>query len=232
MRILAVETATPLGSVSLVDEEVVILERESGAATTHSTWLLPAIGELLREAGLSPGEVDGFAVSAGPGSFTGLRIGLSTVKGLSLATGKPVVAVPTLDAMAEPVPPCPHLICPLLDARKEEVYVALYRHIPGGSLRRQGDCLVMPPRMLARMISENVFFLGNGVDHYRELLVELFGEKAFFASSNLRYPKATTVGQLGLRLLAQGRTEDVDGLEPLYVRLSEAELKNRDRSEQ
>jgi tRNA threonylcarbamoyladenosine biosynthesis protein TsaB len=231
MRVLAVETATPLGSVSLVDEGGVILERESGVAITHSTWLLPAIRDLLIEAQLSPGELDGFAVSVGPGSFTGLRIGLSTVKGLSLATGKPVVPVPTLDAMAELVPPCPHLICPLLDARKKEVYAALYRHLLGGPLHRQGDFLVLSPHALAHLIDEKVLFLGNGSDLYRELLVRLFGDKALFASANLRYPKAATVGQLGLRLLKQGCTEDLDGLEPLYVRPSEAELKRRSRSE-
>jgi tRNA threonylcarbamoyladenosine biosynthesis protein TsaB len=190
---------------------------------------MPAIGGLLKEAQLSPEEVDGFAVSAGPGSFTGLRIGLSTIKGLCLATGKPVVAVPTLDAMAELVPPCSHLICPLLDARKKEVYAALYRHLPEEEVRREGDYLVMDPRLLAEMIHQKVFFLGNGVDLYRDLLADLLGEKAAFAPAQLRHPRAAMVGRVGLRLLERGQSDSLDELEPLYVRPSEAELKKHGR---
>lgn len=230
MRVLAVETATPVGSVSLVGEEGVILESGSGAVTTHSTWLLPAIGDLMAAAQLSLEDVDGFAVSAGPGSFTGLRIGLSVVKGLSLATGKPLVAVPTLDAMAELIPFCRHLVCPILDARKKEVYSALYRHFPGGAVRRQSDYLVLPPRALAQMIAEKVLFLGNGVDRYRNLLAELLESKALFASDRFRHPRAAAVGMLGLRRLARGQIDDLNGLEPLYVRPSEAELKKLSRS--
>ncbi len=229
MRVLAVETATPLGSVSLVDEDGVILERESGAVSAHSTWLLPAIRDLLATARLSLEEVTGFAVSAGPGSFTGLRIGMSTVKGLALATGKPMVAVPTLDALAEMIPFCRHLVCPILDARKKEVYAALYRHLPRGGVRRQDDYLVLAPRDLACMITERVLFLGTGVDLYRDLMMELLGKKVLFASAHFRHPRASAVGRLGLRRLARGQADDLDRLEPLYVRPSQAELIRKGR---
>lgn len=231
MPILAVETATPQGSVSLVGEEGVILERQSGSTSSHAIWLQPAIRDLLADASFALEDVDGFAVSGGPGSFTGLRIGLSTVKGLSLATGKPVVAVPTLDAMAELVPASRQLICPLLDARKKEVYAALYRPLPGGILRRESDYLALAPRALAELIDERVLFLGNGLDLYGDLLADLLGEKAVFASKRFRYPRAAAVGRLGLRLLAQGQAGDLDELEPLYVRPSEAERKRRSSSQ-
>jgi tRNA threonylcarbamoyladenosine biosynthesis protein TsaB len=227
LPVLAVETATPQGSVSLVGEEGVILERQSGSNTTHAIWLQSAIRDLLAEAPFALEDVDGFAVSAGPGSFTGLRIGLSTVKGLSLATGKPVVAVPTLDAMVELVPVNQQLICPLLDARKKEVYAALYRRLPGGTLRRESDYLVLPPQALAELIDEKVLFLGNGVDVYGDLLADLLGKRAVFASKRFRHPRAAAVGHIGLRLLAQGQADDLDELEPLYVRSSEAEQKRR-----
>ncbi len=229
MLILEVETATPRGSVSLVDEKGVILEHDSSGAATHATWLLPAIRDLLEKAGISLEEVDGFAVSAGPGSFTGLRIGLSTIKGLCLATGKPVVAVPTLDAMAELAGSRQQLICPLLDARKKEVYAALYRHLPGEKIRRESRYLVMAPRALAEEIGEAVFFLGNGVDLYRDLLAELLEEKATFSSAELRHPRASLVGRIGLNLLQRGQSAHYDELEPLYVRPSEAELKKQGR---
>jgi tRNA threonylcarbamoyladenosine biosynthesis protein TsaB len=231
MLVLAVETATPVGSVSLVSEQGLIQERGSGTVTTHSIWLLPAIRDMLASARLILEEVDGFAVSSGPGSFTGLRIGLSVVKGLSLATGKPVVAVSTLDAMAELVPFCRHLVCPLLDARKKEVYAALYRFPSRGSVRRDSDNLVLAPSNLAQLIKEKVLFLGNGAQLHRDLLADLLGKNARFASARFRHPKAAAVGQLGLRRLAQAKTDDLDGLEPLYVRPPEAELRRLGRSQ-
>jgi tRNA threonylcarbamoyladenosine biosynthesis protein TsaB len=230
MMVLAVETATPVGSVSLVSDEGLIQERDSETVTTHSSWLLPAIRDMLVSARMTLEEVDGFAVSSGPGSFTGLRIGLSVVKGLSLATGKPVVAVPTLDAMAELIPFCRYLVCPLLDARKKEVYAALYRFPSRGSVRRDSDHLVLAPNNLVQMIKEKVLFLGNGAQLYRDLLRDLLGKKAIFASPRFRHPKASAVGQLGLHRLAQAKTDDLDALEPLYVRPSEAELKRAGRS--
>jgi tRNA threonylcarbamoyladenosine biosynthesis protein TsaB len=225
MRILAVETTTPLGSIGLVDEDGTILERDSGPVTAHSTWLLPALEGLMTEAGLTAGDVDGYAVSAGPGSFTGLRIGLSAVKGLALATGKPVVAVPTLEALAHAVRRCRVLICPILDARKNEVYAALYSRDGDGPLSCRHDERVLSPRALGGEISQRVLFLGTGVELYREVLEEILGKRALFASARFRYPRAAQVGRLGLRRLAQGQIEDPDTLEPRYVRPSEAELK-------
>ena len=228
MLVLAVETATPLGSVSLVDEGGVIAERDSGSVTTHSTWLLPAVGELLAEAGVSMRSIDGYAVSVGPGSFTGLRIGLSTVKGLALAAEKPLVGVSTLDALAGLVPRCRYLICPIIDARKKEVYAALYRH-RGEEIHRESDDFVLPPGTLADMLAERVLFLGTGGDLYRDVLTESLPGKALFASGRFRYPRAGSVGKLGLRRLAGGQVDPLDRIEPRYVRLSEAELKKAGR---
>jgi len=227
MRILSVETATPQGSIALADESGVLAEIRSEEGMTHARWLMPAIDRLFGMTGLSLEEIDGLAVSAGPGSFTGLRIGLSTVKGLALGAGKPVMAIPTLDVLARAVPPCRRLVCPILDARKGELYAALYGPSEGGQLSRRTPDMVLPPDRLAERIDRPVLFVGNGIEPYRAVLGGKLGRRALFASGRFRYPRADMVAQLALTRLARGRTDVLETLEPLYVRSSEAELKKR-----
>jgi len=227
MRILAVETATPQGSIALADDSGVLVEIQSPEGMAHARWLMPAIEQLFRETGLSLEEIDGLAVSAGPGSFTGLRIGLSTAKGLALAAGKPVVAVPTLDALARPVPSRRRLLCPILDARKKEVYAAFFHPDGKGGLTRQTDDLALPPDRLAERIAEPVLFAGNGIDPYRQVLEAVLGRRALFASKRFHFPRARAVAELGLIRLAGGRADALESLEPRYVRLSEAEMKRQ-----
>jgi tRNA threonylcarbamoyladenosine biosynthesis protein TsaB len=229
MRILAVETATPQGSVALADESGVLDEVRSPRGATHASWLMPAIERLLRTTRLSLEKIDGLAVSAGPGSFTGLRIGLSTVKGLALGAGKPVAAVSTLDALARSVPPCRRLLCTILDARKKEVYTAFFRFDGNGGMIRQTDDLVLPPDRLAERIGEPVLFAGNGIEPYRQALETALGRRALFASDRFHYPRAGAVAALGLIRLARGRADALETLEPRYVRASEAEIKHRER---
>jgi tRNA threonylcarbamoyladenosine biosynthesis protein TsaB len=191
---------------------------------------LPAIDRLLTASGTALGQVDGFVISAGPGSFTGLRIGMSTVKGLALASGKPVVAVPTLDVLAEAVPRCRLTICAILDARKKEVYAATYRRTSAAAMNRESNYMVLPPSDLARTISQRTLFVGNGIDLYEGLLREILKEKALFASGRFWHPRAVILGRLGLRRLACGDADKLDGLEPLYIRPSEAEIKKASRT--
>ena len=229
MRILAVETATPQGSIALVDDSEVLAVIRSPQGMIHARWLMPAIERLFRTTALSLEKIDGLAVSAGPGSFTGLRIGLSTIKGLALGAGKPVVAVPTLDALAHSVPTCRRLLCPILDARKKEVYAAFFRPDGGGGWKRQTEDLALPPDRLADRISESVLFVGSGIDPYRPVLKAALGRRALFASGRFRYPRAEVVAELGLIHLALGRSEPLETLEPRYVRASEAEIRRRER---
>lgn len=229
MRILAVETATLLGSIALADDSGVLAEIQSPEGMAHARWLMPAVESLFRQTGLSPQEIDGLAVSAGPGSFTGLRIGLSTVKGLALGTGKPVVAVPTLDALARSVPRCRRLLCPILDARKKEVYAAFFRPDEDGRPARRSDDLVLPPDRLAGRIDEPVLFIGSGIEPYRPLLSAALGRTALFASKRFHAPRAGAVAELALLRLAEGRPDAMETLEPRYVRPSEAEVKKRER---
>jgi tRNA threonylcarbamoyladenosine biosynthesis protein TsaB len=139
MKVFGIDTSTSCESVGLIDDGEVISDYLLNLPVTHSERLLGAIEFVLREARCPIENIDGWAIALGPGSFTGLRIGVSTVKGLALATGKPVAGVSILDVLASQIAPTPHLICPILDARKQEVYTAFYRYEEGSSLKRQSD---------------------------------------------------------------------------------------------
>src|SRR5688572_26806657 len=138
MRVLAVDTSTMAGGVALLEDDRVVGESLLDVRTTHSERLMLAIDRALTDAGWRPASVDGLAVAIGPGSFTGLRIGLAAVKGLALALACPIAGVPTLDAMAAGLPWASRPVCPILDARRDEVYASLYRW-DGGAMRREWD---------------------------------------------------------------------------------------------
>lgn len=217
MRVLAVETSTLAGGVALLDGESVRGEYLLDVRTTHSERLMSAIDRLLRDAGWSVQELQGLAVAVGPGSFTGLRIGLSTVKGLALALGLPVAPVPTLDAMAASLPWASLPVCPVIDARKGEVYTCLYRW-DGARMRREWEYLAISPGELARRLAEPVIVLGDGAAAIRSPLAHL-------ASPPRRSPSPAFVGSLGLERLRGGETVAAADLAPLYLRPSEAELR-------
>ncbi len=219
MRVLAVETSTLAGGVALLDGERVVAEYRLDVRVTHSERLMAVVDRVLADAGWAVADLQGLAVAVGPGSFTGLRIGLSTVKGLALALGLPVAAVPTLDAMAAALPFAALPVCPVLDARKGEVYCALYRW-DGIAMRRESDYLALALGELAARLQEPTVLLGDGAPAIRSAHARL----APFAC---RLPSPASVGALGLARLVQGQTVDAARLVPLYLRPSEAELKRR-----
>jgi tRNA threonylcarbamoyladenosine biosynthesis protein TsaB len=169
--------------------------------------------------------LDGWAISLGPGSFTGLRIGVSTVKGLSFATGKPVAGVSTLDVLASQIAPTSHLICPILDARKKEVYAAFYRYGEGDCLKRLSTYMAIRPEDLAKKIEQPTIFLGNGVKTYGDFLLSALPSLAIFPPALLHLPHGSTVAKLGFELLEKGERLDISAFTPIYVRPSEAEIK-------
>ncbi len=223
MLILGIETSTKTGSVAIVSDEAVVAQYSLNIEVTHSERLMSTVDRVLRDTGIAMAQLDGFAVAAGPGSFTGLRIGISTVKGLALATGKPVAAVPTLQALAWNIPYAAHPVCPLLDARKNEVYAALYRF--------EGEVLVplmpesaIPVRALAGRISGKTIFTGEAARLYKPEIEEQFGPSALFAPLAAVLPSAATVAEVGLGMIKKGRAADVDSLTPMYIRRPEAEV--------
>ena len=226
MKVLGVDTSTSYGSLGIIDDDAVVAEYALLRDETHSTRLVPAIQALLKEARLDLNEIDGMAVSLGPGSFTGLRVGLSAVKGLALAAERPVVGIPTLDALAFNMPFTPYVICPLLDARKGEVYTALYKDDKGGQVEQLTPYQVIAPLDLLEAIPlQETIFLGDGVEVYRELIEERLGAKAFFAPPHLRFLRGSTVAEIGLQRFKRGEQDDISSLVPIYVRPSDAEMK-------
>jgi tRNA threonylcarbamoyladenosine biosynthesis protein TsaB len=229
--VLAVETSTLTGATALVEEDTVLAECRQSLAVTHSERLLPAIDHVLRAAGCTLADVDGLGVALGPGSFTGLRIGLSTMKSLAFAARKPLWGVPTLDALAWSVPFAAYPVCPILDAKKGEVYTALYRTDAGHLDRLWEDRAQAPEALaaaLARDVAGPVVFLGDGVAPFGALFRAALGDRARFAPAAQRLPSAVTVAELAHAALARGESADPAALVPRYLRRSEAEL-GRDR---
>ncbi|MEW6501238.1 MAG: tRNA (adenosine(37)-N6)-threonylcarbamoyltransferase complex dimerization subunit type 1 TsaB [Thermodesulfobacteriota bacterium] len=221
--LLAIETSGTMGSVALVTPERSLAELIVEASQSHAQQLLPAIDRLLRETDTGWQRIDAIAVSLGPGSFTGLRIGLSTAKGLSLAAGKPLIGVPSLDGLASQGKGQGLPVCALVDARKKEVYAAFYRENEAGEMVRQSDYLALTPVALAERITEPAFLLGSGAELYRDLLAEQLGAKARFADPARFFARAASVGQLAI---AKFQNQDflAPTAGPLYVRASDAEL--------
>jgi tRNA threonylcarbamoyladenosine biosynthesis protein TsaB len=223
MRILALETATLAGSAALVEGGRVVGVSLLNIALTHSERLMAMIDGLLRDCAWDIARVEALAVSVGPGSFTGLRVGISTVKGLAMALGLPVAPVRTLDALAGNLPFADAAVCPLLDARKGEVYLSLYRWA-GDRMERQWDYLALSPRAAAERLHPPVIVLGDGVPSCLPFLSHL-GAGLRVAPPSHAAPSAAVVGLLGHAMLLSGDTVAAESLEPLYLRPSEAELK-------
>ena len=225
MKILSIDTSTMMGSIALVEEDRVISEFSLNLQTTHSQRLLPTIVQLLESSDCPIELIDGFAVALGPGSFTGLRIALSSIKGLAMASGRPVVGVSTLEALSLNLYSSRYLVCPLLDARKKEVYTALFRFDQEENLVKLKEESVIPPEAILAEIKQTTVFLGDGADIYRDLIRERLGSMALFAPINLRYPRAVNVARLALPRFQRGEAMEIDSLIPTNLRCSEAELK-------
>jgi tRNA threonylcarbamoyladenosine biosynthesis protein TsaB len=237
--VLAVESATPRASVALMAGERVLAERRSDAGRHHSETLLPSIVGLLGDAGVSLGEVEGFAISIGPGAFTSLRIGLSTVKGLCFGSTVPVVAVPTLRGLASTawrngVVAASGVVVPVLDARRGEVYVAAYRRDPDDVTAgiELLPASVLDPERLARALPEGGCLVGDGTGIVCGELERLAPGRFEHVADGTVEPDAVTIGLLALREFRAGRGVDAATLVPRYVRRAEAEVvRTRERFE-
>jgi tRNA threonylcarbamoyladenosine biosynthesis protein TsaB len=224
MKILGIDTATPILALGIVDEEKVLSEIRFNAGQTHAQILLPNIEKILKDSSLQLEDLDGIALSIGPGSFTGLRIGLATAKGLCFASGKPLLTVPTLDGLVYFNRSLPYPLVPVLDAKKNEVYSAVYNNREG-VLERISDYWVLSVEKLVAKIPEEVIFLGLGLEVFQDRLKELCGEKAHFLAGERNLPSGSSIAFLGLEKFRRSEFEDLEKAEPLYLRSSEAELK-------
>ena len=223
MKILAVDTATKSCSVAVIDGDSLLAESTTFNDQTHSRHLLNIIDTVMGKAGLKITQLDGFAVSIGPGSFTGLRIGISSIKGLAFSLNKPVVGVSSLEALAFQCRQNPYLICPLIDARKQEVYFCRFRY-KKGELIKEGPERVASPAEAVRGIREPCVFVGTGAKLYQELILTELGDLAHFVAESQHPIQASAVAWLSLPRFKRQETDDVHLLVPHYIRKSDAEF--------
>ncbi|MCX8117214.1 MAG: tRNA (adenosine(37)-N6)-threonylcarbamoyltransferase complex dimerization subunit type 1 TsaB [Desulfobacterota bacterium] len=225
MKVLGIDTSTRCESIGLIDGQEVLADYLCNLPVTHSERLLSSIAFVLRETRTPLEEIDAWAISLGPGSFTGLRIGVATIKGLAYATRKPVIGISSLEVLAAPLVPTPYLICPILDARKGEVYTAFFRCEETKGLRRCTEFRALPPEDLTQEIHEKVILVGDGVFTYGDRLKESLPSFALFPDPSLHHPRGSVVARLGSQLLSQGLRLPLETFTPIYVRPSEAEIK-------
>ncbi len=223
MKILAVDTATKSCSVAIVKNGTILAEVTLVSAQTHSKHLMELIKRVSLLSGIAIAALDGFAVTKGPGSFTGLRIGLSTVKGLATAAGKPIVGISSLECLAIQSYAPSFNICPMLDARKGEVYWVHYRY-ENGQLQQLCSEQVTPPGVVLTDIHDPCIFVGNGARLYQEDIGRKLGSLAHFAPDGQNIIRAATVAFLSRNLFEQEKSDDTGGLTPCYIRKSDAEI--------
>jgi len=225
MVILAIDTSSKSASIALLRDDDILSEVFLNLDVNHSVVLLPALNHLLRLSRIEPDGIDLFACTLGPGSFTGLRVGASTIKGLALATGKPIAGVSSLEALAFNIEGREIPVCPMLDARKGQVYTALYRTGPDYTLETWKSERVTDVREFLQRIDEKAIFVGDGSVKYANLIREMLPGKSYFASGCHQHVRAAVVGFLGKKKYVEGDVLDSVTFAPVYIRPSDAEMK-------
>ncbi len=225
MKILSLDSSGLVASTAVVEDNNLIAEYTVNYKKTHSQTLLPMLDEIVRMTETQLKDVDAIAVAKGPGSFTGLRIGLATAKGLALALDKPIVGIPTLEGLAMNLCGTEHLVCPLMDARRNQVYTGIYRFDGTELMIVKDQVAVAIDDIITALnqIGEKVIFLGDGVDVYRSCIEEKIAIPYQFAPAHLNKQSAGAVGVRGLQYLQKGMIEDADTFAPEYLRVSQAE---------
>jgi len=226
MKVLAVETATSWQSVALLDDDRVLAREDREAVGAHGRFLLPAITRLLADAGMTFKQLDGLAGSIGPGSFTGLRVGISTLLGLRAATDLPLTLVPTLEAMAWSLRETAGPICPVLPSRKDEIYWAVFRWGIDGHVERLVSEHVGSPQALAQTLTGATTFLGEGWTMMEPAIRAALRPEVLIlpVSGDPVRPSAVAVGLAGIERLRRGEIAG-EQVAPLYVQRTEAEIR-------
>lgn len=233
MLLLAIDTTTKICSAALGDSSKIWAEYTLNIKNTHSKHLMPLIVSLFKDSGVDKSLLEGVVVNVGPGSFTGIRIGMATAQGLCQGFNIPALGVMTLDALAEA---CSFfnngLICPILDARKNQTYTALYKNGPAGPAAVEEAAALSLEELSARLnaYDEEIIFLGDGVDTFREGLKTALGERYREMPYSSRFNHAALVLQKGIRTWQEKGPVSPYALRPFYLRLPEAERKLREKA--
>lgn len=248
MKLIGIDSSGLVASVAIMEDDKLVAEYTVNNKKTHSQTLLPMLEEIVQSTGLDLKEVDAIAIAAGPGSFTGLRIGSATAKGLGLALKKPIVPVSTVDALAYNMYGTDCLVCPIMDARRNQVYTGIYEFIKstaqdgadseGASsafckyqLNVIKEACAVPIEEIAQALNETgrkVIFLGDGVPVFAEQLKTLMKVDYSFAPTHLALQKAGCVASLGMEKFSNGIYEDAAMHSPEYLRLSQAERERKE----
>lgn len=225
MRVLSVDSSSASASCAIVEDGKLLGEITFNDKKQHSIILMPQIDALLKNLSLDLDSIDGFVVSSGPGSFTGLRIGMATIKGLAQGTNKPLIGISSLDGLAYNLAYTSGIICPIMDALRDNVYTALYKFTQG-KLERLTDYMALHIDELISLIkdneSESVSFIGDGVYKFSEKLSSSLNN-VYFAPANINLTRASSLGELGLQNLKKGLNDSLLTFSPIYLKKSQAE---------
>ena len=226
MKILALDSSSLTASVAVVEDDITIAEYTVNYKKTHSQTLLPMLDEIVKMTEQDLQEIDAIAIAAGPGSFTGLRIGIGTIKGLAYGLGKPVVGVSTLESLAHNIDVTDLVICPIMDARRGQVYNGIYRYNESTL-----ECIAEPRALsleeLCEELTERTIFVGDGVNVHKEKIKEILGENAVFASPQNLLQRAGSVAYAAL----SKKTVSAEGLTAVYLRKPQAEREREERKD-
>ncbi|MDX9745855.1 MAG: tRNA (adenosine(37)-N6)-threonylcarbamoyltransferase complex dimerization subunit type 1 TsaB [Syntrophales bacterium] len=226
MKTLAIDTSGKSAGIAVLLDNGIMYETYLNTGQNHSLVLLPEIDKALNTLKLTLNDFDLFVATAGPGSFTGLRIGLSTLKGFALSLKKPLIGVSTLEALAHNICVENLLICPVMNGPMDEIYTALYRHHDTeGCAPILEDHVTSIPALIGH-IREPVLFIGDGASRWRETLKEHLREWALFAPEHISFCRPSVIGCIGIRKYERQEIDDMVSLIPFYLRVSEAEMKN------
>lgn len=232
MNILAIDSSSLVATVAVVKDDIMTAEYTINHKKTHSQTLLPMIDEIVRMAEIDLSEIDAIAISGGPGSFTGLRIGSATAKGLGLVWGKPLIHVPTVDAMAYNLYGTDKVICPIMDARRSQTYTGLYRFEDEDFVIEMPQCAISIEELAAKIneIGKKVIFVGDGIPVFKEYLDEKLTVEHFYAPAHMNRQRAGAVAVLGQKYYEDGKTETATEHKPDYLRLSQAEREAKEKA--
>lgn len=231
MKILALDSSGIVASVAVVEDQNLLAEYTVNYKKTHSQTLLPMLDEISKMTELDLESLDAVAVAAGPGSFTGLRIGSATAKGLGLALKKPLVSIPTLEGLAYNLYDTKGLICPLMDARRNQVYTGVYRFADHRlqTVEEQRAADILEILECINQLGEPVTFLGDGVPVFRDAIGRTVKVPFSFAPAHLNKQRAAAVAALACVYMEEGRTETAAEHRPDYQRMSQAERERAER---
>lgn len=231
MKILGIESSGLTASIAVWQDDMIIAEYTTNFKKTHSETLLPMIAEVLERINIDVNEMDYIAVSEGPGSFTGLRIGAATAKGLGLATGKELVSVPTVEALAYNLYNVQGVICPIMDAKRDQVYTGIFKYEDGELETLFATDAVAITEIIDKIngFGKEVTFLGDGVPVYKDVINDSIKVPCRYAPANHAYQSAASVCVLAAKMVKEGKVVGADMMRPEYLRLSQAERERMEK---